>query len=66
MRAILEFNLPDDQMEYDQANAAAKLCKFIWDFEQYLRGENKYNDLDEKIIDHWFEMKDFDLDELYK
>ena len=66
MKAILEFNLPDDQLEYDQANAASKLCKFVNDFQEYLRSETKYHNMDEKVYDQWFEMKDFDLDELYK
>ena len=65
MKAILEFDLPDDREEYERANAATKLCGFIWDYENYLRGEVKHNGLDEKILDNWFEMKTFDLNDLY-
>ena len=41
MKAILKFNLPDDQMEYDQANAASSLCSFIWDFDNYMRAVSR-------------------------
>ena len=42
MKAILEFNLPEDQEEYDLATKAGKLHSTLWDFSQWLRGKIKY------------------------
>lgn len=70
MKAILEFNLPEDQNEFDLANNAAKLSLFAWKFQQYLRSQIKYadkpDDIDE-IYEKWFEMMrtdDIDLESL--
>jgi len=67
MRAILEFNLPEDREEYERANAATKLCSYIFDFGNYLRGQAKSDNPDdlEKIIETWYEMRDFDIDDIY-
>ena len=67
MRAILEFNLPEDREEYERANAATKLYSYIFDFDNYLRGQAKSdNPVDlEKIIETWYEMRDFDIDDIY-
>lgn len=37
MKAILEFNLPEDQRDYDVVNQAQKVQSFLWDFSQQLR-----------------------------
>jgi len=68
MKATITFNLPEDQQEYDRANAATKLCGFIWDFENYLRGLNKEHENYpvDRIAEMWFEIKDFDLDTIYQ
>lgn len=42
MKAILEYNLPDDQHEYDIAIQANKTQSFLWDFSQRLRSWRKY------------------------
>ena len=60
MKAILEFSLPDDDYKHRLAVMADDLGCFIWDFEQYLRGQVKYGDPPddiEKIYDRWFELK---------
>ena len=44
MKAILEFNLPDDQAEFELATNAVKWMSFAHQFEQYLRAEWKYNE----------------------
>lgn len=44
MKATLEFNLPDDQHEFDLAVNGIKWMSFALQFEQYLRGEWKYNE----------------------
>jgi predicted nucleotidyltransferase len=42
MKAILEFNLPEDQEEYDLYNKAYIMHNLIWEMKQWLRGETKY------------------------
>ena len=42
MKAILEFNLPEDQTEYQMANDASKMFSTLWDMKQWLRGQVKY------------------------
>ena len=42
MKAILEFNLPEDQEEYDLHNKAYIMHNLIWEMKQQLRGETKY------------------------
>lgn len=42
MKAILEYNLPDDQHEYDIAIQANRTQSFLWDFSQRLRSWRKY------------------------
>ena len=43
MKAILEFNLPDDHNEYQVATQAPKVQSFLWDFSQQLRSWYKYH-----------------------
>ena len=42
MKAILEFNLPEDQTEYQMVNDASKMFSAIWDMKQWLRSQTKY------------------------
>ena len=42
MKAILEFNLPEDQAEYDLCNKASNMYSVIWDMTLWLRSETKY------------------------
>ena len=59
MKAILKFNLPDDQKDLERAFNADKMAEFMWDFQQYLRAQVKYGDPPhdaEKIYSNWFEM----------
>jgi hypothetical protein len=42
MKAILEFNLPEDQTEYQMVNDASKIFSVIWDMNQWLRKKTKY------------------------
>ena len=70
MKAKLIFDLPDDKQEFNLANSALDLCSFIWDFQQYLRGQWKYDGTDdiEKIYNKFSEIKEnhnIDLDKLY-
>ena len=43
MKAILEFNLPEDQREYEVVTQATKMQSFLWDFSQQLRAWQKYH-----------------------
>ena len=42
MKAILEFNLPEDQTEYQIVNDASKMFSVIWDMKQWLRSQTKH------------------------
>ena len=47
MKAILEFELPDDKVEFDTASKAMDWAILAWDIEQYIRNRLKYEkDLD--------------------
>ena len=43
MKAILEFELPDDQEEYEMAVDAPKMYSALWDIKQLIRSKLKYN-----------------------
>ena len=70
MKATLEFNLPEDAMDYKRANAALYLCRFIKEFDDYLRTQCKYMDTPDDILtvrQIWINMKldnNIDLDKL--
>jgi len=42
MKAILEFNLPDDQSDFESAINGYKWELAMWDMNQYLRSVTKY------------------------
>jgi hypothetical protein len=42
MKAILEFNLPEDQNKFEMVNNASKTYSVIWELQQWLRGRVKY------------------------
>jgi len=42
MKATLEFNLPDDQHEFDLAIQGSKMYLALWDLSQELRSMWKY------------------------
>lgn len=44
MKAILEFNLPEDQPEFNTALQGSDWKHVCWQMDQYLRKEIKYND----------------------
>ena len=44
MKATLEFNLPDDQIDFNDAVNGQRWRLMVWNFDQYLRSELKYND----------------------
>ena len=42
MKAILEFNLPDDKVEFEAASKAMDWAILAWDMEQFIRNRLKY------------------------
>ena len=44
MKAILEFNLPEDQYEFNTALKGSGWKHVCWQMDQYLRKKIKYND----------------------
>ena len=51
MKAILEFNLPEDQQEFDLANNAINFWNVLWELDQELRANTKYapDDMPEEV-----------------
>jgi len=41
-KAILEFNLPEEQDEFETATNAGKYYSILWNLDQYLRNSIKY------------------------
>ena len=60
MKAILEFNLPDDQQEYDLANNGLGFWNVLWELDQDLRTKTKYapDDLPQDKYDAYQEIRD--------
>lgn len=65
MKITFEFNLPDDQREYEVVNQAQKMQSLLWDFCQQLRSWRKYghtfkdaNDALEKITKDFYGLVD--------
>jgi hypothetical protein len=44
MKAILEFNLPEDNEEFNRAVKSADYYVCLFDFNQFIRRELKYNE----------------------
>lgn len=42
MKAILKYDLPEDQTEFDWACNAHKMHLVLWDLDQWLRSNTKY------------------------
>ena len=45
MKAILEFNLPEDEEQFNTANKGMEWALVAWDIDQLLRNKLKYSDL---------------------
>jgi len=48
MKAILEFDLPEDNTDFQAAINGHKYKDAIWDFDQLLRSEMKYKELSDE------------------
>jgi hypothetical protein len=49
MKAILEFNLPEDQSDFDLAVNGAKAQVALWEMDQWLRAQYKYMSDDDLV-----------------
>lgn len=60
MKAILEFNLPDDQQDFDLAVNAMKFWHVLYELDQDLRSKTKYasDDLPQDKYDAYQEVRD--------
>ena len=47
MKAILEFNLPEDKEDFDFATNGINYYSALTEFDNWLRSEYKYNDKEE-------------------
>lgn len=64
MKAILEFNLPEDEAEFYCANKGTAMLNVLWEIQQELRKLYKYEELNEdeyKIVER---LRDFLNDSL--
>ena len=61
MKAILEFNLPEDQVEFEEAVNGSKWQHVLWQVDQELRSKTKYaTDQDhEERVKALYEIRDF-------
>jgi hypothetical protein len=48
MKAVLEFDLPEDQDDFQSAINGNNYKSAIWDFDQLLRSEMKYKELSDE------------------
>lgn len=62
-KITIEYNLPDDQHDYDIAIQANRTQSFLWDFSQQLRSWDKYhhdfkdaNDALDKIREEFYRL----------
>ena len=60
MKAILEFNLPDDQPEFDNAINGTKWSLVAWELDQWLRSQIKYppDDMSQEAYDAFEQCRD--------
>ena len=42
MKATLEFNLPEDHIEFEMAVNGSKIHSVLWEMDQWLRAQYKY------------------------
>ena len=47
MKAILKFNLPEDNQEFELSTKASKMYCTLWELDQWLRSEIKYGGREE-------------------
>jgi hypothetical protein len=60
MKAILEFNLPDDDQEYNLANNSYNFWRVLYELDQELRAKTKYapDDMSDDDYDAYQSIRD--------
>jgi hypothetical protein len=60
MKAILEFNLPDDQDQFELATKGSNMYSVLWELDQSLRSKTKYapDDLPKDKYDAYQEIRE--------
>lgn len=58
MKKILEFNVPEDNEEFEMANNGYKYQLALYEIDQFLRGKIKYQDLSEAQEQIYQEVRD--------
>ena len=53
MKAILEFNLPKDKIEFELASKSGNMHSALWEMDQWLRAQYKYMPDDEYSEDKY-------------
>lgn len=48
-KVIMEFNLPEEQDEFDLARQGSGLNSTLWEFDNYLRSRLKYEELSDEV-----------------
>ena len=59
MKAILEFNLPEEQAEHYCAIKGADMLNVLWELKAELRSMRKYGELSDKQYDIVEKIEDF-------
>ena len=59
MKAIIEFNLPDDQYEYELANKGGAMYHVLWELKSELRSMLKYGELPDAQYEIVEKIQDF-------
>jgi len=50
-KITFEFNLPEEDSEFEACANARNLATILWDLDQWLRSEQKYNDRESIPVD---------------
>jgi hypothetical protein len=63
MKAILEFNLPEDKEEYDTASKGMDWAVLAWDIDQFMRNKIKYDQDRDGILQLVRDRLNFNMEE---
>jgi hypothetical protein len=58
MKAILEFDLPEENHEFANATQGAKMRSVLWELDQWLRAKLKYEELSDDQYDAFKQTRD--------
>ena len=58
MKAVLEFNLPEDNYEFANATNGSKMRSVLWELDQWMRAKLKFEELPDGEYDAIKETRD--------